>query len=114
MQLAELKKQAAAILEIPDTVGDFANRSFTCRSGGAPRNKVGVKEVHRESTFAYRTTANGDAESGEVVVLCRDTGSRDANGENILVAPDGITFVFRHWAGSPASFDGGVLESPTL
>ena len=114
MQLDELKKQAAAILAIPDTVGEFANKSFTCNSGGAPRNKVGVPEVHRASDFAYRTTANGDAESGEVVVLCRDSGADDTNGRDILVTPEGVTFVFRRWSGSPESFDGGVLESPTL
>jgi hypothetical protein len=114
MHLAELKKQAASILAIPDTVGEFANKSFCCRSGGAPSNKVGVPEVHRAEDFAYNTTANGTAYRGEVVVLCRDTGAKDKNGRDILVTPEGVTFVFRRWAGSPSSFDGGVLESPEL
>jgi len=114
MQLDELKKQAAAILAIPDFIGDFANKSFTCRSGGAPRNRVGVPEVHRASHFRYRTNSNGNAERGEVVVLCRDTGSRDSNKRAILVTPEGVTFVFCYWPSSPESFDEGELMSPTL
>jgi len=114
MNLSELKKQAAIILAIPDTVGEFENKSFTCSSGGAPSNGVGVPEVHREETFAYRTTANGDAYSGEVVILCRETGAKDSNGKKIYVTPEGVTFVFRYWSGSPSCFDGGVLESPKL
>lgn len=114
MNLAELKKQAAAILAIPDAVGEFENNSFQCRSGGAPSNKVGVPEVHRSECFAYRTTANGNAYSGEVVVLCRDTGAKDANGNKIFITPEGIAFVFYYWFGSPYSFDGGILESPAI
>jgi hypothetical protein len=114
MKLKELKEQAAKILEIPESVGEFSNVSFTCRSGGAPENAAGVTEIHRENTFAYRTTANGDAYSGEVVVLCQATGAFDRRGKEIYKTPEGIVFVCVGGPGSPSSFDWGRLEAPVL
>ena len=105
MHLEELKKQAAAILSIPDTVvGYFANRSFALYSYEAPLNKVGVPEAVHNLASEFR----------EIVVLCRDTGAFDRNGRNILITPEGITFVYRYWYRSPESVEGGVLESPTM
>jgi hypothetical protein len=114
MKLSELKAQAAAVLAIPDTVGDFSNHSFTTRSGGAPSNRVGVPEVHRSEVFAYETQSCGDAMEGEVVVLCRRTEAEDKNGRAIHVTPDGIAFVYKYVRGSLWSFDGGALISPEL
>lgn len=112
MFLEELKNEARRILDIPDNVGDFKNESFTCRSGGSPANHAGVPEVHRSSSFAYSTTACGDAYRGEVVVLCKDTNTTDARGNKIYITPKGVVFVFQYTSGSPSSFDGGCLRSP--
>lgn len=114
MKLAELKSQAEAILAIPETDGEFSNHSFACGSGGSPTNKVGVPEVHRGDRPGYDTVRNGRSYAGEVVVLCRDTETKDSNGRRIMITPDGTTFVFRYRAGCAASFDYGVLESPKL
>jgi len=110
--LTELKAEARKILNIPDIVGEYSNKSFSCGSGGSPTNKAGVPEVHRADDFAYNTTANGAAYSGEVVVLCKDTGATDAEGNTIYVTPNGIVFVFEYYPGSAASFDGGCLREP--
>lgn len=113
MTLDDLKAQARAILEIQPTEG-FKHHSFYCRSGGAPSNKVGVPEVHRESRFEYDTVANGCAYSGTVVVDCRETGTRDADGRDIYLTPEGTVFVFRYQRGSPDSFDYGALVAPRM
>jgi hypothetical protein len=114
MTLNELKQQAARILEIPESHGDFTNKSFTARSGGAPRNNIGLPEVHRGNEFRYRTTANGDAYEGEVVILCNDTGTKDRNGKTIYSTPQGQVFVYRYHGGSAESFDYGSFEHPKL
>lgn len=112
MKLSELKEQARKILDIPDVVGEYSNTSFVCRSGGSPTNEVGVPEVHRGDQFEYNTTANGPAYAGEVVVLCRDTGALDADGNSIYITPDGELFVYEYYNGSPSSFDCGSLREP--
>lgn len=110
--LTELKAEARKILEIPDNIGEYKNESFVCRSGGSPTNKAGVPEVHRSDDFAYNTTANGAAYRGEVVVLCKDTGAADVDGNTIYITPDGVVFVFEYYPGCPSSFDGGCLREP--
>jgi hypothetical protein len=110
--LKELKNEAQKILDIPDVIGEYSNVSFYCRSGGSPKNKAGVPEVHRSDDFAYNTTANGAAYRGEVVVLCKDTSTFDAEGNKIYITPDGVVFVFQYYSGSAASFDGGCLREP--
>lgn len=110
--LKELKDEARKILDIPDVVGEYSNKSFSCRSGGSPANKAGVSEVHRANEFAYSTTANGDAYRGEVVVLCKDTGTTDVEGNTIYITPEGVVFVFEYHAGSASSFDRGILRDP--
>ena len=114
LTLAELKAQAAAILAIPDSEGEFANKSFSCGTGGSPVNKCGLTEVHRSDSPGYDTVANGRAYSGEVVILCKSTSTKDAEGREIHVTPDGVVFVFRYHRGSPASFDCGALAAPNL
>ena len=115
--LTELKREAQKILDIPDNIGDFQNKSFSCKSGGSPANKAGVPEVHRSDDFAYNTTRNGvacTAYKGEVVVLCKDTGATDTNGHKIYITPDGVVFVFEYYSGFATSFDGGCLNEPLL
>ena len=110
--LSQLKSDARKILNIPEGVGDFKNESFSCRSGGSPSNSAGVKEVHRADRKSYNTTANGWAYYGEVVVLCKDTGTTDAEGNKIYVTPEGIVFVCEFYPGSPYNFDGACLREP--
>ena len=114
MKLNELKIAAAAILEIPDSVGDFTNESFQCCSGGSPKNKVSIPEVHRCDTPKYRTVSNGWAFSGELVILCKRTGVSDRNNREIFITPNNTTFVFRYLSGDQYSFDFGSIESPSL
>jgi hypothetical protein len=114
MTLKELKENAKKILEIPEEVGDFKNESFTCKSGGAPRNIVGVDEVYRNQEFSYHTTANGDAYSGEIVVLCRKTGTLDAKNREIYTTPNGIVFVESYSCGDACSFDYCKLIPPKV
>lgn len=113
MTFDELKAEAAKILAIQPGVG-YAYHTFSCRSGGAPANQVGVPEVHCESEFRYETTANGAAFSGSVTVECRDTGGRDADGRTIYETPAGVVFVFAYRPGSPDRFDRGRLVPPNL
>lgn len=114
MTLAALKEEAAKILAIPETVGEFENRHFNCRSGGSPRNDVGVPEVHRSDEFAYSTNNNGPAYYGHVTVLCKDTGAKDSKGRVIYITPCGKVFVFRYSPGSLYNFDSGILIAPVM
>lgn len=114
MYLEELKKEAEKILAINDVVGEFENKSFSCSSGGSPANKCGVTEVYRTDDFAYDTQANGAAYSGEVVVLCRETGAVDSKCNPIYITPDGIVFVFMYDRGGPSYFDSGKLVAPIM
>jgi hypothetical protein len=109
----DLQAEAKRIIEtVPE--GDFEDVSFRCGSGGAPANKVGVPEIHRDEIFAYATNANGNAYQGEVVVRCRHTGCCDGRGLPIYEAENGVVFVFDYYAGSPSSFDSGSLVPPSL
>lgn len=107
----ELREQAHFVIENCPS-GDFQDFSFTCRSGGAPINKIELPEVHRSESFAYRTTANGSAYRGEVVIRARRTGAKDVNGNEIYEAENKQLFIYRHVPGDPYSFDYGVLEEP--
>jgi len=114
MHLADLKAMARKILDISETDGEFHAVSFTTSSGGSPRNLVGVVEVSRTETFRYDTTANGAAYSGELKVMCRDTGTCDSKKRMIYETQNGTVFVYDYRAGSPASFDSGRLIDPEL
>lgn len=110
--LEELKIDAKKILEIPDINGDYKNVSFRCKTGGSPSNCAGVKEVHRAVHKEYNTVRNGSAYSGEVVVLCKDTGTTDAEGNEIYITPEGVVFVCEYYPGSAYNFDSACLMEP--
>lgn len=109
MTLAELKAEAAKILAIPDVVGEFSNHSFRTRSSGCIRNELRVPEVHHSREWRYK-----NAYAGELVILCRDTGTKDARKRSIYVTPDGVTFVYAYRSGSPERYDDGRIVSPMM
>ena len=116
MRLEDLKENAAKILEIEPTAG-YEHLTFRTRSGGSIANKAGIKEeeiIHKDSTFAYSTTANGSAFKGEVVVEARPLGVVDHNGNYIYETPSGTVFVYFYVGGSAACFDHGELRSPVM
>ncbi len=113
MKLEELKTQAQKILEIEPT-GDFVHKTFSCSSGGQPRNVLKLPIVHGESEKLYSTVRNGDAYSGSITIECRDTGTKDMEGRSIYLTPAGDVFVYRYRAGSAESFDSGSIIAPKL
>lgn len=113
MTLEELKSEAKKVLAIEPAEG-FEHHTFTTGSGGRPRNKAGVCEVHSSNDFAYDTVANGAAYKGSVTIECRLTGAKDKDGLEIYQTPDGKVFVYAYRRGSPESFDRGVIREPHL
>lgn len=111
MNVSELKEMAKKILALEPSK-DFQHVAFSCRSGGAPRNKAKVPVIHTESNYEYPTVAGGPAYSGSVTVECRDTGVKDVNGRTIYETPENQVFVFEYRRGSPESFDYGALVDP--
>ena len=114
MQLKELKEMAAKVLAINSNPNETV--SFRLRSGGCPVNQASIPKeeiVRATSQFAY-STANGDAESGELVVLAVDTGTWDSNGDAIYTTPSGVVFVARRRAGCPEDSDHCSLVPPTF
>jgi len=103
-------------LEIkPEEGSEFQDLSFSCGSGGAPRNKVGVEEVYRHEERAYSTSGPlGDAYSGEVIIRCKETGVWDKYDRPIYLSEGGKAFVYEYKAGSPADFDRGVFLDPEI
>lgn len=118
MNLTELKTAAQAIIAIPDTVDDFAAITFRTTSGSL--NNAYLREsdpesiISRESQRSYRTTANGWAHTTDLVVRCRDTGTRDLDGETIYQTPNGTVFIYYYHPGCAAYFDSGVIRAPRL
>lgn len=115
MQLKELKEMAAKVLAINSNPNETV--SFRLRSGGCPVNRASIPKeeiVRATSEFAYRTTINGDAESGELVVRAVDTGTCDSNGDAIYTTPSGVVFVEHRRAGCPEDFDHCSLVPPTF
>ena len=92
--------------------GDFERVTFSCRSGGAPRNRMGIPEVVRTEEDAYMTVANGPAVRGSITIEFQDTGTRDADGRTIYATPMGVNFVFVHVSGNECCFDRGRLAPP--
>lgn len=113
MDLAQLKKQAAKILDLEPGEG-FQHVTFRTGSGGPIRNKVGVPIIHQDSEFRYNTVANGAAVAGSVTIECRSTGAKDANGRTIYVTPCGKVFVYAYSSGSAYNFDCGSLVDPKM
>lgn len=91
---------------------EFVSVKFSCRSGGAPRNKIGLSESGRFNRAEYRTVRHGNAYYGEVTINCRNTGKKDSKGRAILEAENGMLFVFRYVSGSPENFDFGEFLKP--
>lgn len=113
MTLDELKAEAVKVLALEPAEG-YEHHTFSCRSGGAPRNEIGLPEAHREETFAYPTAAHGSAYKGSVTVECRETGVVDADERMIYETPAHQVFVYVFRGGSPESFDRGRFENPNM
>ena len=94
--------------------GDYKDISFTCGSGGSPANKCNLPEVHRADNKEYNTTANGWAYSGEVIIRCRETNTKDKKGREIYETETGQCFVFYYFSGDPSCFDRGILQDPSI
>ena len=114
MKLSELKAKAQAILDIKETDGIFSIHEFRLKSGGAPRNKIGVKEEFRSENFEYNTTANGAAYSGSIGIMCKDSGVRDKRELTIFITPNNTSFVYIFVGSSAERFDWGALAEPEL
>jgi hypothetical protein len=114
MTLTELKTQAKAILEIPESVGNLTLERFRTNSGGNPSNKAGIAVERMSNVFKYRTTANGDAYSGCSEVLCENTGTKDADGKDVWRDKGGKLFVYWYRSGSPECFDHGSFREPNM
>jgi len=112
MNLKELQSNAKAILKLSIPVEGYENISFTTLSGGAPENRVNIPEINRNNSFKYSTTSCGDAYKGEVVICCRNTGTKDYKDREIYITPDGVVFTFSYVSGDPSSFDCGALVAP--
>lgn len=113
MTLTELQSIARDILKLQPAKG-YSHQSFYCRSGGAPRNDVGVPEVSRTEMLNYHTVRHGWAYHGTVEVECRPLGVTDADNRDIYEASNGTLFVFRYYGGSPENFDCGYLSAPNM
>ena len=113
MTLDELKVEATKILSITPKEG-YTHQTFSCGSGGAPRNHVKIPEVARNQKYEYPTVRCGGAYSGSVTVECRDTGTLDSNGRKIYESVNGTVFVYKYYRGSAESFDSGALVSPNM
>lgn len=90
----------------------FEHHRFECRSSGSPANRVGVPEVSRFDESQYSTQLVG-AGWGEVIVICRDTGKKDALSRTIWITPENISFVFEYQPETQDCFDYGALVAPT-
>jgi hypothetical protein len=113
MNYEELKENARKILaNVPQ--GTFSDETFSCRSGGSPTNQLALPEVYRYRDFAYRTTANGDAYTGGVVLRCRKIGARDRDNREIFSHENGTLFVYIYTPGSPYGFDSGRICEPNV
>ncbi len=109
----ELQEQAKRILTTAPN-GDYELISFQCKSGGSPRNKVGVPEFRRTDKYQYHSPSCGSAYSGEVVISARKTGAFDGRGLEIYEAENGILFVYQYRPGSIYGFDWGRFLEPKL
>ena len=111
MKLNELKEMAMRVIAY-DNEGEFELMSFVSRSGGTIRNIANVEVIRESCDFAYSTTANGNAESGELVTMARHIGAKDSDGRDILESRNGNMFVACRWAGTACSFDAVELRQP--
>jgi hypothetical protein len=109
----ELQEQAKKIVANTPQ-GEFIDKSFTTGSGGSPQNEANIPEIHRSDTAQYRTVRHGWAYAGEVIIRCRHTDTKDANGRTIYEAKSGHLFVYEYQQGAAEYFDNGSLSTPQL
>jgi hypothetical protein len=122
MFLEELKKQAEAILAIGD-VGNYVPISFTTECGGIPKigmwcddSKPDIQQYvqYQGEVKVHLDGNNNQLYAGELVVLCRDTGTKDKNDRNIYLCPNGETFVYVYQSGNVGDTDHGHLCNPDV
>ena len=113
MNYSDLRKQAVKILS-SQPEGAFAHRSFKLRSGGIPKDCIGLDVVWKNETHAYDTQWCGSAYKGELIVSCRSTGLHDLDDREIYESQNGALFVEERDSGSPESFDSCLLTAPRV
>ena len=111
MKLMELKEMAMRVIAY-DNEGEFELMSFVAHTGGRVINNAKVEVIRESCEFAYRTTANGDAEIGELVTMARPIGAKDSDGRDIMESRNGNMFVACRFAGTAHRFDQVVLSVP--
>lgn len=89
---------------------------FSTGSGGIPEyNKELEKDiVDMDENFMYETPQNGNAYAGWIKLICGKTRFVDHYGDTIYISKNGFVFTEDYKEGSPADFDGCILDTPVI